>query len=161
MLSTRVHRELKACSILKYRGRRAGRLRKNKKAQNRRRFIIHIPTDYFVSENNILVNESHWNAGSLCVNESQRNHLDYCYTRPMGVNVNNLIYVDRIHSRSTDQPLKGVEFCLLNARSICNKSRVITNFIPDYDLDILAVTETWLRGNDYDDYFVQDICPAD
>ena len=23
--------------------------------------------------------------------------------------------------------------------------------------DILAVTETWLRGNDYDDYFIQDL----
>ena len=74
--------------------------------------------------------------------ERQRNHLDYCYSRPMGVNVNNLIYVDRIHSRSPDQTLKRMEFCLLNARSICNKSRVIRNFIADYDLDILAVAET-------------------
>ena len=140
---------------VKYRGRRAGRLRNNKKIQDRPRFIIHIPIDGLVSENNILVNASHWNTCSLCVNECQRKHLDYCYSRPMGVNVSNLIYVDRIHLRSPDQTLKGAEFCLPNARSICNKSRVISNFI---DLDILAVTETWLRRNDYDDYPVQDIC---
>ena len=75
--------------------------------------------------------------------------------------VSNLIRVDRIHSRSPDQAMKGAEFRLLNARSISNKSRVIRNFIADYDLDVLTLTEPWLRGNDYDDYPVQDICLAD
>ena len=98
----------------------------------------------------------------LCADECERiNDLDCCYARPMGVNRNNLIYVDRIDSRSADRTSKGADFCLLNARSICNKSRIIQNFIADYDFDILAITETWLRGNEYDDYFIHDICPTD
>ena len=31
--------------------------------------------------------------------------------------------------------------------------------IADYDFDIFAVTETWLRGDDYDQYYIRDICP--
>ena len=53
----------------------------------------------------------------------------------MGVNGNNLIYVDGIHSQSADQTLKGVVlFCLFNARSICNNPTVIQNLIADHGL---------------------------
>ena len=43
----------------------------------------------------------------------------------MGVNQNNLIYVDQIDSRSADRTSKGAAFCLLNTRSISNKSRIM------------------------------------
>ena len=38
----------------------------------------------------------------------------------------------------------------LNARSICNKSRLINDFIADHNIDLFALSETWLRGDDSD-----------
>ena len=37
---------------------------------------------------------------------------------------------------------------ILNARSVCNKALAIMNLVLDNDLDILAITETWLRNGD-------------
>jgi hypothetical protein len=37
----------------------------------------------------------------------------------------------------------GVRFGLLNSRSINNKENLIFELILDYDLDFLAITETW------------------
>ena len=51
-------------------------------------------------------------------------------------------------------------FSHLNSRSICNKSSLIKNFIADHDIDLCALTETWLRGDDSDLYNIRDICPA-
>lgn len=53
-----------------------------------------------------------------------------------------------------------LDFSLINSRSICNKSRIIQDFIIDHDIDLLAVTETWLHGDNYDHYPVRDVCPV-
>ena len=54
---------------------------------------------------------------------------------------------------------KPVEFCLLNACSVKNKSFVIKDFIVDDNIDVLAITETWLQANIFDQLTVNDICP--
>lgn len=51
-----------------------------------------------------------------------------------------------------------VNFCMVNSRSICNKSRIIQEMVRDSDFDMLVLTETWLRGTEYDDYVVRDCC---
>ena len=49
---------------------------------------------------------------------------------------------------------------LLNARSICNKKGVdINEFIQEVDLDILCVTETWLKGDPSDDVHIAAVTP--
>ena len=40
-----------------------------------------------------------------------------------------------------------VHVCLLNARSINNKSLIIKDVVVDNNIDILALTETWLRAD--------------
>ena len=50
-------------------------------------------------------------------------------------------------------PVRQVLFCLLNVRSVCDmkqaeKATLICDIIEDNDLDILAITETWLSTND-------------
>ena len=40
---------------------------------------------------------------------------------------------------------KNLHFCLLNTRSIRNKAMAVKDFVVDNDIDILAMTETWLR----------------
>ena len=51
-------------------------------------------------------------------------------------------------------------FTLVNARSIRNKTLMLNDFIVEHDVDIFAITETWLRDSDFDDFFCFDICPA-
>ena len=55
---------------------------------------------------------------------------------------------------------KPVEFCLLNACSVKNKSFVIKDFVVDYNIDVLAITETWLQADISDQLTVNDICPT-
>ena len=48
--------------------------------------------------------------------------------------------------RCTPKP-KALSMCLINPRS-CNKAAVMKQFINDLDLDVCAVTETWLKEGD-------------
>jgi exonuclease III len=77
------------------------------------------------------------------------------------VKTGNLTYIKTVSPfiNSTTGSL-CLDFSLINSRSICNKSRIIQDFIIDHDIDILAVTETWLRGDEYDHYPVRDVCPV-
>ena len=50
-------------------------------------------------------------------------------------------------------PVRQVSFCLLDAGSVCDgkqagKVTVLCDVIEDKDIDILAITETWLSTND-------------
>ena len=38
--------------------------------------------------------------------------------------------------------------CLINSRSICNKTTILNELVLDNDLDIVAITETWLQKDD-------------
>ena len=59
-----------------------------------------------------------------------------------GVNVNNLIQIGLIKD-----DMSCLNFGVLNARSVCNKSGVISTMISQEDLDICVLTETWLRDD--------------
>ena len=51
--------------------------------------------------------------------------------------------------------------CLLNARSVKNKTLVIKDFVVENDIDMMALTETWLNFADNNkDFFIRDICPT-
>ena len=52
-----------------------------------------------------------------------------------------------------------LDFCFFNSLSICNKSRLINDFIADHNIDLFALSETWLRGDESDLYYIRDICP--
>ena len=41
--------------------------------------------------------------------------------------------------------VRNIKACLLNARSLRNKISTFSNFVSSNDLDIVSVTETWLR----------------
>ena len=55
---------------------------------------------------------------------------------------------------------KLLNSCLLNARSINNKSLQITGNLVDKSIDILALAETWLRANECSDFIIRDISPT-
>lgn len=54
---------------------------------------------------------------------------------------------------------KTLNLCLLNPWSVCNKTSAINDFIVDQGVDLLAVTETWLKGDSRDQVVLQEISP--
>lgn len=48
--------------------------------------------------------------------------------------------------------------CLLNARSVCNKTLIIKDFVVDYEVDLMGITETWLHLED-NDVIIGELCP--
>lgn len=52
-----------------------------------------------------------------------------------------------------------LDFCVLNSRSVRNKSWLLNDFIADYNIDLLTPTETWLRGHDLHLYYIHDVFP--
>ena len=71
-------------------------------------------------------------------------------------NSSNLIVVNRLPLvRNFKRPLL---FCLMNARSVRNKSADIFDFVCEYKIDLLAITETWLNAND--DAVRNELCPT-
>ena len=48
----------------------------------------------------------------------------------------------------------------MNLSSVKNKSFVIKDFVVDKNIDVLAVTETWLQAHISDQLTVNDICPT-
>ena len=55
---------------------------------------------------------------------------------------------------------KLLNSCLLNARSINNKSLQIKDNLVDKSIDILALAETWLRAKECSAFIIRDISPT-
>ena len=60
----------------------------------------------------------------------------------------------------TDPVGNGLKFCLLNARSINNKSLQIKDYIVERNIDVFALTETWLKNSADSDFAIRDVCPS-
>ena len=58
------------------------------------------------------------------------------------------------HSKPTT-----VSFALFNARSVRNKWLPMKDYIVDNDIDMFALTETWLHPDDRDDQVIGDLTP--
>ena len=70
-------------------------------------------------------------------------------------NINNVISITRVghlpRTKSTSN------FALLNVRSIVKKSTHLCDLVISHHLDILAITETWLKGTEDDNHVITDI----
>ena len=51
-------------------------------------------------------------------------------------------------------------FSLLNARSVKNKRLLIKDWVVNNNIDILALTETWLQPDNKDDHIIGDLTPT-
>ena len=77
--------------------------------------------------------------------------------RTRSVNFNNLIYVNCTREQKTY--FMPINFCLLNTRSINRKELFINDYVSENNIDILAMTETWLREDD-NEFSIAEICPT-
>ena len=84
----------------------------------------------------------------------------YALEHAAGVNRNNLISIphapQQLNHEQRQQPLK---FFLLNVRSIRKKTLLLRDYIVEHDIDLLAITETWLTDDSSDEFYCRDICP--
>ena len=60
------------------------------------------------------------------------------------------VYDNLITLKLSSNPLNCTNLALLNTRSIRNKMDFITDYICEHDLDIIALTETWLTDDPKD-----------
>jgi len=78
---------------------------------------------------------------------------------PRGVNWHNLISI-RCPIKKLQNGFVPIDFCLLNTRSINKKELAIKDYVIDNDVDIFAVTETWLRNNENYNFSIAEVCPT-
>ncbi|CAG2218034.1 unnamed protein product [Mytilus edulis] len=107
-------------------------------------------------------------SSTLTDTESTSNIMTCVGNRPVGA------YMER-NSDNSDRPItlasvniipnikkypkSSMLFATLNCRSVKNKALSICDFVTSHDLDILAITESWL-GSDIDEGVIQDLVPS-
>ena len=121
--------KLKECEILQYRGTRAGKARKLNCAQNNNNIEISpslIPTVLMprYSDHKTEINNNH--------KKAQNQH--------------NLIRI-KFQPSCVTKSQSNIKICCLNARSVKNKTIFLCDFILSNELDIFAITETWLGAS--------------
>ena len=69
----------------------------------------------------------------------------------------NMENITPIHLSTFNTELK---MCTLNARSVRNKTTEIYDYIIDHDIDVLGVTETWLKSGSQDKITIGNLTPS-
>ena len=129
-LSPRLLSHLKVNSLLRYRGKRAG---KSKRLQSDDRAIpvLNRPRQMITL----------WRARTRTL------------TSLINCDSSRLPAFSRLKPTAT-------RFALFNARSVRNKRLLIKDYVVDNDVDIFALTETWLHSDNRDDQVIGDLIPV-
>ena len=147
-VSTNVYQTLKDLRILKTRRSRAGKLVKSRSRS--------IPT--ILGRREFQNNYSHSELAYY-----QNVNKPKSTTTPLPPNTvcnNNLIHIKLQPHRQPVSTAKPLAFALFNAQSVRNKTLQVKDLIVDHDIDVLALTETWLSADDRDDMTIRDIYPT-
>jgi len=103
--------------------------------------------------------------GACCLNYIGNNYVNNkcmfqdSYLFPKGVNFNNLRPIERVNMTTKFTYENQFAACLINARSVCNKTLIIKDLVVDYKVDLLGITETWLRSEGCD-VITGELCPS-
>ena len=79
------------------------------------------------------------------------------FVRTQTVNFRNIIHVNCTKEQKSH--FTPTNFCLLNTRSVNRKELSIKDYVSANVIDILAITETWLQGNN-NNFSIAEICPT-
>ena len=121
----------------RFRGSRAGR----KVQEKRMRYSYNIQT--LVSHPSSRSKSAYSRKNSTCSNHS---NLTIIPRKPL--------------EKGNTLATRPVNFCLLNARSVNNKTLIIKDFVAEHCIDLLAVTETWLQSETDNEFIIRDLCPT-
>ena len=82
------------------------------------------------------------------------------YDHQTGINTTNLVTIKTDHSNTSyEVKPKLVNMCLMNTRSVRNKTLEVKDYVVEHSVDITALTETWLRSDELDAKTLGDVCP--
>ena len=76
------------------------------------------------------------------------------------MNLDNVTPIKKAPSHASAPTSCFINLCLLNTRSEKNKTGRVKDFLVDHDIDILAITETWLRTGNIDEVNIGTLCPS-
>ena len=76
--------------------------------------------------------------------------------RPTGADLNNLCRIPC----NNPQSFKREKCVLVNAQSVGNKTTGLCEMVEEENLDLVFITETWLKGDQRDDPTIVDMCPS-
>ena len=102
-----------------------------------------------------FINTSH----GIPVHTTSIRRYDYNRSYMIANLINNLPCLNRATQVPNSRFCKNFTSCLLNARSICNKTLVIKDFVVDHAVDLFGMTETWLHLK-RDDVTTGELCPS-
>ena len=71
----------------------------------------------------------------------------------------NLIEIARTPMVPSFKPSQAMHFCLLNTRSLKNKTTLVHDYVVDRKVHILALTETWLAPGNANDLEINETTP--
>ena len=63
----------------------------------------------------------------------------------------------RTLAATTCKQRSATKMCLLNPCSVCNKTSVLQDFVTDHNIDLMVLTETWLKGDDRDNVILAEL----
>ena len=80
------------------------------------------------------------------------------------VTVENGIYHHRSSTSSSDSvtltPFKDTcKLCLINSRSVCNKTHMLVDHLMEHDIDVMCICETWLSSTEKHRKVIGDLTP--
>ena len=76
-----------------------------------------------------------------------------------GVQYQNLIHIAPKESSNKSSKAKNIQLAVCNARSVKNKTTAIVDYVIENDLDVVAITETWLGDDEVDKVPIGNLCP--
>ena len=82
-----------------------------------------------------------------------------CVGEATGSNTTNLRQCAMIDSNIMHASKMCIQLCTLNPWSVCNKTTTLHEFIIDQQIDLFALTETWLTGTDTDNPIISALLP--
>ena len=65
----------------------------------------------------------------------------------------------RTSAATTSKQRSAIKMCLLNPCSVCNKTYIPQYFVTDHNIDLMVLTETWLKGDDRDNVILAELLP--
>ena len=102
-----------------------------------------------------------YNIRTLVSNPSSRSKSAYSRKNSNCSNHSNLTIIPhQPFDRGNTSATRPVNFCLLNTRSVNNKTLIIKDFVAEHCIDLLAVTETWLQPETDNEFIIRDLCPT-